>query len=149
MTDAVAPQLPNEDEVLAFTHQQRLSMLGKVLKDGAVPEDPSMAKVAVSLLKDMDAMALGRKRIKADEKIADSQEAAAGLISRVLTAAAATRPYQLRNPSDVIARPAPQLGSEVPPPLLVEGETAVVSAPETYESFVARAAAMPGSATGQ
>lgn len=147
MTDVVNPVLPIEDEVLAFTHQQRLLMFRDVIKEGKVPEDPSMAKVAVSLLKDMDAAALGRKRIKVDEKIADTQSAAAGIIAHVLGAAAKAKPYRL-DATDVISRPAPELGAEVPPPRLVEGETAVVSSQDCYESFMARAAALgPGSAT--
>lgn len=148
MTDVVKPALPDEDDVLAYTHQQRLHMLGQVLAQGKLPEDPSMAKVAVSLLKDMDAAALGRKRIKVDEKIADTQEQAAGVIAKVLGAAALHKPYRIADAKDITPRPAPTLGSEIPPPRLVEGEMDEVTSHESYESFVARTDALnAGSST--
>lgn len=147
MSEHDKPVLVDEDDILAYTHQQRLHMLSKVIVNGALPEDPAAQKVAVSLLKDMDAAALGRKRIKVEEKIADNQEAAAAVIAKVLGASASAKPYQL-NATDVIARPAPELGAEVPPPRLVEGETAVASTQDSFESFTARVAALVPESAG-
>lgn len=148
MNDQVkAPALPNEDEVLAFTHEKRIEVLKMLMASGKLPEDPAEKKLVVTLLKDMDGAALGRKRIKVDEKVASSQTEAAGLIARVLQAAARANPYHV---IDAPSREVPVLGSEVPPPRVVEGEMAVVGgASESYETFVARTQGVdvPGSST--
>jgi hypothetical protein len=146
------PVLEDEDSVLAFTHAERKKILKKMTtgEDGSftLPEDPAEKKAVISVLKDMDAAALGRKRIKVDERVADQTAGAAALIARVLGAASAAHPYRSQTP---IAREAPVLGSEVPLPPMVEGEMAVVGgASETYDAFVARTQAnggMPGSST--
>ena len=63
------PELPEENSILALTHQIRLDVLQSMFgTDSKLPEDPGDRKTIVSILKDMDAQALGRMRIKVDEK---------------------------------------------------------------------------------
>jgi fructose-specific component phosphotransferase system IIB-like protein len=140
-TEQKSPELESEDSILAETHVHRKKIFQKITTaengEFRLPEDPAMVKAAISVLKDMDTAALGRKRIKVEEKAADLQGAASGIIAQVLQAAAAQKGlYRTDQP---VAREVPALGSEVPTPPMVEGETAVVGgASETYETFLAR-----------
>ena len=140
MTTEVAvaekPTLEAEDDILAFTHQARKNIVGHLTKKG-VPDDVEQQRILLSTLKDMDQSALGRKKIKVEEKQNDNQAAAASLISELLLAATNRRTH---NVIDVTPnREIPVLGSDVPPPVLVDGETSDVgSCQETFDSFTQR-----------
>lgn len=147
------PVLVDEDIILAQTHRhrERIVQVMTTAQDGTfrLPEDPAEKKIVVSVLKDMDAAALGRKRIKVEEKANDQLAGSSALIAKLLEQSA-HRLAGHKVPAGA-SREAPVLGSEIPPPRLVEGETAAVGASESYESFVARTSgdvgAMPGSTT--
>lgn len=128
----VIPVLEDEDTILAQTHAVRKQVVGLLFKDGQLPVEPDDRKLLMSTLKDMDASALGRKRIKVDEKANNNQEAAAGLIAQLLQQAQGTRPYQAAIP---VERDIPMLGDDIPVPTLVEGETSTNYIQETVGMF--------------
>lgn len=129
--------LPDEDHILAYVHQERLKLYSKLTSTAVGADgDVNDPKLATTILKDMSSDALGRKRIKVDEKIVDSGAAAAQILAHVLRGAAQHKPWVATQPTE---REAPVLGSEVPRPLLVAGELdAVGGTQETYETFTAR-----------
>jgi hypothetical protein len=128
----VIPVLEDEDSILAQTHAVRKAVVGELFKDGKLPSEPDDRKLLLATLKDMDASALGRKRIKVDEKQNNNQEAARGLIAQLLQAAAGKKPYQAEIP---VEREIPVLGMDIPDPALVEGETSTTYVQETVEMF--------------
>lgn len=127
------PELPGEDEVMAFVHGKRMEVLDIMMKKG-LPEDPAEVKTIVSILKDMDSQAIGRKRIKTEEKQNNNQEQAAGLIAQLLNAAAGTNPFKVTGAK----RPTPTLGKEIPEPVLVNNETSTALQQNSYDDFIAR-----------
>lgn len=133
--EALPPELPSEDAILAFTHGLRLKVIDEMFgKEGKLPEDPTDRKTIVSVLKDMDAQALGRKRIRVEEKLNSNQEQAAGLIAAVLNATAGHSAFRI---SKSVVRQIPVLPDNIPNPILVNGETETIAASLDYESFVA------------
>lgn len=132
----VIPRLVDEDQILAEVHAYRKDIVRQLMPQGRLPSDPAEAGNVLKVLDSMSKDALGRKRIKVEEKATDKMANASALIAEVLGAAAGKKPYVEANP---VAREVPTLGSEVPAPPMVEGETAVVGgASESYETFVAR-----------
>ena len=136
-TQVLAPVLPDEDDVLAFTHATRLDVLKQMFTGSngqtKLPEDPADRKTIVSILKDMDGQALGRKRIKVEEKINSNQEQAAGLIAQVLNATAGHSAFRIQSR---VPRAAPVLPDDIPNPVLVDGETETSTSSMNYEDFV-------------
>jgi hypothetical protein len=137
MSDQVqVPELENEDAILAYTHNLRKSIVTELMPQGKFPGDNSDRNAVITMLKDMDASAMGRKRIKVEEKANNNQEAASALIAKMLQMAGGQKPFQAEHPIKDITPP--QLGSEVPEPELVEGETDTISAPENVDTFMKR-----------
>lgn len=139
VTELVAPELPPETDVLAYTHHMRVEVLRQMMtgSDGnsKLPEDPADRKTIVTVLKDMDGQALGRMRIKVEQQANNNQEAAASLIAQLLNATAGHSAFKVGKP---VARPAPVLPSDIPAPVLVEGETETQAMPLNYEEFVTK-----------
>lgn len=125
-------QIEDEDAVLAYVQGKRKEIVEALMK-GGVPTDADNIKVLLSGLKDMDMQALGKKRIKADIKVAANQEQVAALIAHVLGAC------HTREPELTIEgtfRVAPSLPSNILPPILVEGEIGTEVTNITYDSFM-------------
>jgi len=131
----VLPALVEEDQILAQTHAVRVAMVGELFKNNQLPLEPDDRKLLLSTLKDMDASALGRKRIKVEEKANNNQEAAAGIIAQLLQQASGTRHRQAEAP---VEREIPMLGSDIPDPVLVDGETSTAYIQENVEMFRSR-----------
>jgi hypothetical protein len=129
--------LPNENEMFALTHQMRLRVLDDMFggAKNILPEDPADRKTIAGLLKDIDAQALGRMRIKVDEKANTSQEEAAGIIAQILAATGGHSPFKLAKP---LNREAPVLPSDIPAPILVEGETSTIVSTTNFDDFMAK-----------
>lgn len=133
-TDEKIP-LEDEDQILAFTQRERKKIVAHIFKNG-VPDDPAVAKVGIAALDGMDKAALGRKRIKVDERTNDNAEHAAGMISKLLAAASGGRPYEVDTPD--ASRNAPTLPDDIPRPSLVDGETSVAAPQDNFNDFMAR-----------
>ncbi len=128
------PELPPEDSVQAFVHQKRLQLVKAIMVKG-VPDDSESRRDLLTTLKDMDTSALARKKIAADSKGTAQSAAAAAIIARVLgQLSSSTKPEVASNVPFVT----PTLGSDVPPPELIEGETATQLPQESYASFMSK-----------
>jgi hypothetical protein len=138
MTTDTIPQLEDEDAILAFTHSKRKDVVLKITTNG-IPNDNETVKMLLTTLSDMDKSALGRKRIKVEEKLNTDQAAAAGLIAKMLSASTM---FQIKPGAVLKDIPAPKLGNEIPEPILVEGETSTNTTNETFETFSARMSAL-------
>ena len=83
MTDEI-----NDDKdlngVLQYTDDIRRGLINKMVAGGEYPIDPKSQKVLLTALSDMDKTALGRARLKQDDKNADKDRAiASALLSTV------------------------------------------------------------------
>jgi hypothetical protein len=135
MGQETAAVLEPEDQILAYTHTKRKEIVNALMKNGSIPDDTGMARVLVSTLDGMDKAALGRKRVKLEERQTTNQEHAAGVIAHILGIAAQNRSSKVEHISN---RQPPVLGAEVPEPVLVPGETSILPVSNlSYETFVA------------
>ena len=126
-------KLPDEDQVLAYTHNKRKIIVDTLMTKG-VPEDVGTAKVLIATLDGMDKSALTRKKIKVEERANVHVEQAATIIAKILTMGAATNAFKTAEP---VERVIPTLPTEIPDPVLVDGETSVVGSNHTFETFMA------------
>jgi hypothetical protein len=132
MSDQVITELENEDSILSFTHSKRKFIIESLLSEG-IPKETEDTKLLLSALKDMDMQALGRKRIKVDEKINDSNEKAASIISKLLTEIS-----DIGTPVGMYHNEIPKLPDSIPEPVLVLGEIEIDAEQQTYEKFMAK-----------
>jgi hypothetical protein len=128
-------KLMDDDEVLDYTQLQRRQFINHFTQNGqTMPTDPKDAKVLLTALADMDRSALGKKRIRTDEQIAQmnaqSVDAIAAEVKRTMLGRL-TEPDESRTP--------PTLDDlELPPLDLVDGETDVGVNSESYDAFKQR-----------
>lgn len=143
MTQVVA-EVDREDAILNYTHGVRQQVVNHITNDGKkIPDDPKLMGALLTTLKDMDGSALGIKRIKSDDKKNAADSAAQQSLVAALLKTRAGMPTVL--PGDTIdvegkiisTKPIRELGSEVPPPDMVEGETSVGADPAlaSFETF--------------
>ena len=123
-----------DDQVLDFVQGKRREMVDKLTEQG-VPTDKDGGYLLLSALKDMSTTALGKKRIKTDEKIGANQAAAAGLIAQVLSKTRTLKPYEVDG--GVADRVAPELGGDLPTPELIPGEMDTNPPQLSYDTFMA------------
>jgi hypothetical protein len=130
--------IENEDQVLNYTQRKRQQIVtqmmgakGEKLKD--LERGDKM--VLLQALDGMDRSALGKKRLKTDEKIGASQAAAAALIAKVLTAPGIN---QAGMASGITRASVPVLPAEVPDPVLVPGEIATDAPQMDVDTFMAQ-----------
>lgn len=135
MNNQNEPALEEEDSIFAYTNERRKHIVTTLMKEDMALKDPAYAKIVLQALDGLDKVALGRKRIKVDEKINTNQEMAAGLIARLLNSTAGSKLYETTM-FDINRKP-PTLGTEIPNPILVEGETSVNALAITFETFIA------------
>lgn len=134
MSNETEARLESEESILAYAQSKRLSVLETILNKG-VPEKAAGQKVVFDALKDMEAAALGRLRIKIDEKHNANSEIAAKLIAEVLTGIHGKMKIE---PIPIERFVPPSLPDHIPKPVLVPGEIDMVAGSEDYDSFVAR-----------
>ena len=134
MSDQPVNIRETEDEVMDWSQDKRRWIIDQMLKDGKLPEDPAEKKVILSALDGMDKAALGKKRLKIEEKTNATQEQAAAIIAKILAGMSTNKPTTVQN---TLPKAAPVLGPEIPNPVLVEGETSVDAVQQTYTSFLA------------
>lgn len=97
----------DDDEILAFTQRTRRNLVDRLTEDGKnIPTDKDGAGVLLAALGDMDKVALGKKRLKADQNIGDSTKQAAAIIAAVFEQTAGkANPFKGGNSSDEIRVP--------------------------------------------
>ena len=125
-------EIDTEDSILDYVHQKRKFIVDELTKSG-VSSDPEMIKITLSALKDMDSQALGKKRIKADERTGDNQAAAAALIAQILIATKSNNPTNTYIDINSVSRCLPD---SVPMPVIVDGETSLEQSRQSYEEFM-------------
>lgn len=128
-----------EDQVLAYTQGKRKFIVDTLLKDNKIPGDRAELTLLVQSLDGMDRAALTNKRIKADEKASEATAGSAAAIAKLLTELGGRQKnFHNDDVTDLTPREAPVLGSHIPDPVLVPGETDVSSPQLDFESFTAR-----------
>ncbi len=127
-------ELMNDDEVLDYTQIQRRKFINQFTNGGqTMPTDAKDAKVLLTALADMDRSALGKKRIRTDEQIAQMNAQSVDAI-----AAEVRRTMLGRQLPDEVREPPTLDGLDLPPLALVDGETDVGINSESYDSFKQR-----------
>lgn len=128
-----------DDAVLDYTQGVLRDLAEDILKAGMDKVGEDDKKLLLVALRDMAGTAMGRKRIKVEERAVDNAEAAAGLIAEILHSSELTAHF-MRDPKDITPRAKVVLGSEVPEPTFLPGEMDVNSVQQDVDSFMKRTA---------
>lgn len=135
----VAPEVQyelseNDDENLKITQRARMLLVNTNLKDDRLGDPKFQAQLNKSL-DAIDKQILTRKRLDIENRNANTNEANKDLVAAMLS--------QMATPNVLAAkvvdpnRKIPELGPDIPPPVLVDGETAIGVANMDYETFMA------------
>lgn len=128
-----------EDQILQLTQGLRVGFVREITRTAKNPAGlPDCKEQRDALFKNLEALekvALTKKKIAADNETASGVTAAVGVISQLLRQ---SKNHYGDLPA-IPGREAPQLGSHIPPPVMVEGETEIEPAQLNYDSFVAEA----------
>lgn len=135
----VVQVIEGEDAALSYTQKKRQQIITAMMgengeKLNSLERGDKM--VVLQALDGMDRAALGRKRLKTDEKIGASAAATAALIAQVLQAPGAQQHGMVVD--GVITRVVPQLPADIPEPQVVPGEMDGEAAQMDYETFMAQ-----------
>lgn len=133
-------EVVNDDQVLDYTQGIRRQLIGHLTKDGKMPADLKEQSMLLQTLDGMDRVALGRKRIKVEEKANNNQAAMAGLVAHMLTNVRRGRGLNadgtpIAAAGSAPARSAPVLSDSIPEPVLVPGETSAAPMRMSWEDF--------------
>lgn len=124
-----------EDADLEYVRAKRTELINISMKAISEEVDPKYIGLALSALADMDRASLGRKKIKVEEKATNNQEGAAAIICELLKRASGTNPFMVTDLNQAPRREIPTLGTEVPSPILVPGETGTDIVYDTCDDF--------------
>lgn len=133
-SEVVGP-VDSDEAILDYTQQVRKQIVGQLVKSNDNLADPKIVTTIGSLLDGMDRQALGKMRIKVEEKQALNQEGMAANVAEILKQMGTGHSFQAPEP---VARTIPVLGSDVPDPVLVEGEVATNPPQQDFDSFHAQ-----------
>lgn len=125
-----------EDQVLAYVQNKQVAIVAELTKDRAVPDDSGMRNALLGTLDSLARNALGSKRIKADEKAAQGMAGMAGIVGEFLNQVGKIRGKENGTIIEDATRTVPTLGSDIPEPVLVPGETDVNPRQTTYEELM-------------
>ena len=125
-----------EDDDLSFVREKRKMIINYYLNKGIDKiEDVKEVTLVATLLNDMDRTALGKKRLKTDDKRNNNSAAAIDLISKIFT----EKNVKDIMPEDAIAKlVAPELEMTLDNVTTVDGEMDTNVSVEDYESFMNR-----------
>ncbi len=82
-----------DDEVIAYTQKIRTSLIATLTPDGKLPSDPKEQQVLLAALSDMDRAAISNKRLKSDDRNADTAKFATQLIGKMFDALGNSNPF--------------------------------------------------------
>lgn len=122
-----------DDAAIEFSQSVRKNLVKRMTTDGTVPNDPESQKVLLQALHGISTTALGRKKIKSDEKVGNGLSAMGGVMAAMLQQASDPRLFQSKNGQLGTIK---TLGADIPDPVLVEGETSAEPAKLSYDSFM-------------
>ena len=97
----------DDDEVLAFTQRTRRNLVDRLTDEGRnIPTDKDGAGVLLAALGDMDKVAMGKKRLKADQNLGDATKQAAAIIAAVFDQTAGkANPFKTQQPTNEVVVP--------------------------------------------
>jgi hypothetical protein len=122
-----------EDADLELARQKRRDVVVALQNEqGEPPEDPRLLALYLANLDGLERQALGRKRLKTDESIANKQSEAAALLADMLKDPRVSRIGVGQRDE------APVLEHDVAPTRILPGELAVSNAGDNYEAFTNR-----------
>ncbi len=139
--ETAVPTIESEDQILNYVHEHQKKIVTHYTNPDAV-KTPENAKVALQALRDMQAGALTRKRIRTEERAVDNQKGATELWTKLLTMIPTEAPPIPTSGG----RAAPQLGADIPRPELADGELSGGSTDDSIEKFSDRTGYTTGAA---
>lgn len=126
-----------DDEVLDYTQGILRGLTEDILKEGIDKVGEDDRKMLLVALKDMSGTALGRKRIKVEERVADSAEGASAVIAEILRFGNMHQHFEMK---EVGPKREVKLGADIPEPTFLPGETDINAPQQDVESFMQRTA---------
>jgi hypothetical protein len=125
-----------DDSVLEYTQGVRKQLITALVKETEALQDPKIVNAIGGLLDGMDRQALGKMKIRVEEQQTQNQEGMAANIAELLRQmGSGGNTFQAPVP---VPRDVPALGSDVPDPVLVEGEVATNPTQQDFETFHAQ-----------
>lgn len=131
----------NDDDLLAYTLGIRKNIVEKIFAEnnGAPPTESKMVATVDSMLRGIESIAMGRKKLASEEKSNQATEALqAALVDATLRRASDFRALYEFAPGTVAAPPA--LPDHLEKPNFVHGEMAELPSQETCDEFQNRMA---------
>lgn len=128
-----------DDAVLDYTQGVLRDLAEDILKKGMAEVGEDDKKLLLVALRDMAGTAIGRKRIKVEERVADNAEGAAAMIAQILHDSQFTAHFK-RDERDITPRAKVVLGNEIPEPTFLPGEMDINIPQQDVDSFMARTA---------
>jgi hypothetical protein len=131
-----------DEAVLDYTQGMRKQIVGVLAKNLENLADPKIVGTISQVLDGMDRQALGKMKLRVEEAQVMNQEGMAANIAEILRQmGSGGHNFQAAEP---VPREVPKLGSDVPDPVLVEGEVATTPIQQDFDSFHAQFAPVDG-----
>jgi hypothetical protein len=131
-----------DEAVLDYTQGMRKQIVGVLAKNLENLADPKIVGTISQVLDGMDRQALGKMKLRVEEQQVMNQEGMAANIAEILRQmGSGGHNFQAAEP---VPREVPKLGSDVPDPVLVEGEVATTPIQQDFDSFHAQFAPVDG-----
>lgn len=125
-----------DNDVLDYTQSIRKRLITTLVKETEALQDPKVVNAIGGLLDGMDRQVLGKMKIRIEEQQTTNQEGMAANVAEMLKQmGSGGHNFQASSP---VPREVPKLGSDVPDPILVEGEIATIVPQQDYDSFHAK-----------
>lgn len=139
----LADMLPDKDEdVLRFTQQARFQLVKHLTTDGKMPDDPKVAKVLLTGLKDMDGQVQTRQRLQQDNQNAQADRDVATRATRMIDNIRRRGGNPFLAGNEHLLAGLRNQNAETPEALpeieLVNGQTEIGSVQENYDQFMER-----------
>jgi hypothetical protein len=136
--EVTSEDVPDPDQVLAFTHAHRSRVIEQLTKSGVPINDKEQMTALLKTLDGMDKQSLGRKRMDADKEIAKgTNDTNTALLAAVLRSIPNV-PRPENGATVTIVREVPVLPADIVVDTLVDGQTEKTPPQDTYQSFMAR-----------
>lgn len=136
VAEEVVGRADADEAVLDYTQTMRKQIVGSLTKNLENLADPKIVSTISQVLDGMDRQALGKMKIRVEEQQTMNQGAMSANIAEILKQmGSGGHNFQAVAP---VPREVPKLGSDVPDPVLVEGEIATTPVQQDYDSFHAQ-----------
>lgn len=130
-----------DDQNLEYALSLRRQLITQITKGNKMPEDKDTQMVLLKTIEGIESVALGRKRIKVDEKAGAANQAAAAIVmAQILRNPAARGVFSGQSSQD---REIPMLDINYPLPTLVPGELDVGTPTQSFDAFMANNPLLP------